>query len=136
MIVATTAPLPNTAKAQKIANGYVEVIIIAYIYPNITVSGATCSGSLGVEDANGYFSTSATLNATISNNQLSCAVVVPYYWDLSSLTDTITISYSVTLLGPVDAYGNSATSKETDGSAGSIPASTGGLTTVNVTTVL
>ena len=134
--MATIALLPNTAKAQHIAQGYVQVIIAATIYPNIAASGATCSESLSVEDTNGVFGTDATVKATISNNQLSCTVVVPYYWDLSKLTDSIGISYTVTVLGPVDAYGNSATFKDTSGSAGSIPTSTVGVTTMNVTTVL
>jgi len=131
-VLAVATVVSNRANAQQIAQGAVSLSIQAYSWQNIAVTSATCGVTISVFDnvTLASFINSVTVDAnTQQSGLITCTVLVPYYWSLSSLNSTISVGYSV------EALSNTAASKSTSGSAGSIPASQTGVTSKNVVTV-
>jgi hypothetical protein len=123
---------PVQVQSDQIAQGAVQVTITAYTN-GIAVTGATCSLGIGTFDlnGNGAFSTSGSVAAAIQGGTITCVVTTPYYWSLSSLSGSITISYSVEAQNT-----NTLVNKSTSGGFPSIPVSTTGTITRNVVTML
>jgi predicted outer membrane repeat protein len=92
--------IPISPHASQIAQGLVQVSITAATWPNITITSATCDVGLSTFDAASEisFSSNTTIEATIHGSAISCTVVVPYYWSVSSLNGNINVGYSITSL--------------------------------------
>jgi hypothetical protein len=122
------------AKSDQIAQGTVQVTITAST--SEVVTSGTCGVSIGtyVTVATGTiltYGTSRSVAATIQGGTVACVVTVPYYWTVPSLDgSSIGIDYSVNAQNTTTLLNIS-----TSGDFASIPLSTTGTTTRNVSTV-
>jgi hypothetical protein len=119
----------DQVKANAIAQGQVQVTITAYAY--VPITSATCEVDISTYDSTALaeFTTSESVNAVVQAGTITCTVMAPYYWNVTSLGGVIFIGYSIS------AQSNASVTKYTSGGLGPIPLSTTGTTTRNVITV-
>jgi hypothetical protein len=121
---------PSLANAQQIAKGIVQLSITASSQ-SISITSATCEIELLTNDPNTKinFTEDVTVQAQVANNVVKCTMVAPYNWSLTALTEPIYIVYSVS------GVNGAVVTNTTGGGFDTIPASTTGTISLNLSTV-
>jgi hypothetical protein len=121
---------PDLANANQTAQGTVQLSLTATAEPD-SITSATCELYLFTTDptTNINFVEDVVIQATVTNNVVSCTVTAPYSWSLTVLTGPIYIIYTVS------GMNGSIVTKTTAGGFDPIPAATTGAIALAITTI-
>ena len=130
VILAACIISPSIANADQNTHGTVQVSITASS-KSASITSATCELQLQTTDPNTKidFFSNVTVPAQLANNVVTCTVVGHYNWNLTALTGQIQILYSVS------GTNGAVVANNTVGGFDTIPASTTGATSLNLSTV-
>jgi hypothetical protein len=136
LILITFLINPHVVRANQIAQGYVQLSVTAQSSPQ-TITIATCELSVSTIDPTTFqsFSNDVKIEATVQSNIVSCTVVTPYYWSLTTLTGNPPTTGVIVISYTVGGQNGTAVVKTSSGSFDPIPLTTTGTTPLNISII-